>query len=144
VAGELLRESYAQLAHADRADPGCIGLAKCTPDTDAAIQDIDDDLRGMGHDLRLSDLFRSYDRAGSGPQLALSYYSSNGNGIFGFGWTLGLPSISRKTEKGLPRYIDRDDTFLISGAEDLVPVLDRQYFYERGRLSPYKSRTDSL
>jgi zinc D-Ala-D-Ala carboxypeptidase len=36
-------------------------MAKCTPDTAAAIQAVINDLRGMGHDLRLSDLFRSYD-----------------------------------------------------------------------------------
>jgi hypothetical protein len=36
-------------------------MAKCTPDTAAAIQDVVDDLRALGHDLRLSDLFRSYD-----------------------------------------------------------------------------------
>jgi RHS repeat-associated protein len=64
-------------------------------------------------------------RAGFGPQLSLNYDSGSGNGIFGFGWTMGLPSISRKTEKGLPRYVDVNDTFLISGAEDLVPVLDQ-------------------
>jgi len=31
---------------------------------------------------------------------------------------------TRKTDKGLPRYGDRTDTFLISGAEDLVPLLN--------------------
>lgn len=36
-------------------------MAKCTPDTAAAIQEVVDDLHGAGHDLRLSDLFRSYD-----------------------------------------------------------------------------------
>jgi len=36
-------------------------MAKCTPDTAAAIQGIVEDLRGLGHELRLSDLFRSYD-----------------------------------------------------------------------------------
>lgn len=36
-------------------------MAKCTPDTAAAIQAVVDDLHGLGHDLRLSDLFRSYD-----------------------------------------------------------------------------------
>ena len=63
-------------------------------------------------------------RGGFGPQLALSYDSGNGNGAFGFGWGLSVPSISRKTDKGLPRYADGTDTFLISGAEDLVPILD--------------------
>jgi RHS repeat-associated protein len=65
-------------------------------------------------------------RGGFGPQLTLSYDSGSANGPFGFGWSLGLPSITRKTDKGLPRYRDDDesDVFLISDAEDLVPVLD--------------------
>ena len=41
-------------------------------------------------------------RSGFGPQLALSYDSGAGNGPFGFGWNLALPSITRKTDKGLP------------------------------------------
>src|SRR5262249_3190792 len=67
-------------------------------------------------------------RSGFGPQLSLSYDSGAGNGPFGFGWSLSLPSITRKTDKGLPRYQDgqgqtRDsDVFILSGAEDLVPV----------------------
>jgi len=36
-------------------------MAKCTPDTAIAIQGVVDDLRALGHDLRLSDLFRSYE-----------------------------------------------------------------------------------
>jgi RHS repeat-associated protein len=64
-------------------------------------------------------------RSGFGPQLSLSYDSGAGNGPFGLGWHLSLPSISRKTDKGLPRYIDGEesDVFILSGAEDLVPVL---------------------
>src|SRR5215216_3809921 len=64
-------------------------------------------------------------RAGFGPQLTLTYDSGAGNGPFGLGWSLGLPSITRKTDKGLPRYDDssESDVFLLSGAEDLVPVL---------------------
>jgi hypothetical protein len=63
-------------------------------------------------------------RAGFGPELSLSYDSGAGNGPFGFGWTLSLPSITRKTDKGLPRYFDAEDSdvFILSGAEDLVPV----------------------
>src|SRR6266487_3638605 len=63
-------------------------------------------------------------RSGFGPQLALSYDSGAGNGPFGLGWNLSLPSISRKTDKGLPLYNDFDDSdvFILSGAEDLVPV----------------------
>ena len=64
-------------------------------------------------------------RGGFGPQLTLSYDSGSGNGPFGFGWRLGLPSISRKTDRGLPTYDDarESDIFLLSGAEDLVPIL---------------------
>src|SRR5688500_8161888 len=64
-------------------------------------------------------------RSGFGPQLALTYDSGAGNGPFGFGWNLSLPAITRKTDKGLPRYLDADesDVYLLSGAEDLVPVL---------------------
>lgn len=64
-------------------------------------------------------------RSGFGPQLSLSYGSGAGNGPFGFGWSLSLPSITRKTDKGLPQYLDAVDSdfFILSGAEDLVPVL---------------------
>ncbi|MDM0116730.1 SpvB/TcaC N-terminal domain-containing protein [Variovorax sp. J22R133] len=65
-------------------------------------------------------------RGGFGPQLALGYDSGAGHGAFALGWQLALPSISRKTDKGLPRYGDEEesDVFLLSGVEDLVPVLD--------------------
>ena len=63
-------------------------------------------------------------RSGFGPQLSLSYDSGAGNGPFGFGWSLSLPAITRKTDKGLPQYHDAEesDVFILSGAEDLVPV----------------------
>ena len=64
-------------------------------------------------------------RSGFGPALSLSYDSGAGNGAFGLGWTCELPRISRKTDRGLPRYDDAadSDVFLLSGAEDLVPTL---------------------
>ncbi|HLO29873.1 MAG TPA: SpvB/TcaC N-terminal domain-containing protein, partial [Anaerolineales bacterium] len=63
-------------------------------------------------------------RSGFGPQLNLSYDSGSSNGVFGFGWSLSLPSITRKTDKGLPKYqhAQESDVFLLSGAEDLVPM----------------------
>src|SRR4029079_13282110 len=69
-------------------------------------------------------LVSSPGRSGFGPQLTLSYDSGTGNGPFGLGWGLSLPTINRKTEKGLPRYRDfvDSDVFVLSGAEDLVPV----------------------
>lgn len=32
------------------------------------------------------------------------------NGPFGFGWSLALPAITRKTDKGLPRYRDAEES----------------------------------
>ena len=60
---------------------------------------------------------------GFAPSLELNYNSGFGNGIFGLGWSLNLSSIRRKTEKELPQYFDAidSDTYIISGAEDLVP-----------------------
>jgi RHS repeat-associated protein len=73
-------------------------------------------------------IFASPGRSGFGPQLSLSYDSGSGNSAFGFGWSLGLPSITRKTDKGLPQYRDEEgsDVFILSGAEDLMPVLVRE------------------
>jgi hypothetical protein len=36
-----------------------------------------------------------------------------------------IPAITHKTDKGLPRYcdVDESDVFILSGVEDLVPVL---------------------
>ncbi|WP_328418428.1 hypothetical protein OG470_32485 [Micromonospora sp. NBC_00389] len=67
-------------------------------------------------------------RGGFGPQLSLTYDSGAGNGPFGFGCGLGLPAITRKTDTGLPQYdhASESDIFVLSGAEDLVPVLVKQ------------------
>ena len=65
-------------------------------------------------------------RSGFGPQLSLSYDSGSGNGPFGIAWSLSLKSITRRTD-GMPRYHDAEesDVFILSGAEDLVPVFKR-------------------
>jgi RHS repeat-associated protein len=70
-------------------------------------------------------IYSSPGRSGFGPQLSLSYDSGSGNGPFGFGWTLALPKVTRKTDKGLPQYRDAEesDIFILSGAEDLIPEL---------------------
>ncbi len=64
-------------------------------------------------------------RSGFSPQLSLSYDSGAGNGPFGFGWSLAVPAITRKTDKGLPQYRDAEesDVYVLSGVEDLVPIL---------------------
>ena len=65
-------------------------------------------------------------RSGFGPELTLSYDSGSGNGPFGLGWSLSAPAISRRTDTGVPLYRDDEesDVYLLSGAEDLVPVLE--------------------
>jgi RHS repeat-associated protein len=91
-------------------------------------------IRGLGEKLQIGDatgtaslsipVALSPARNGFGPSLSLAYDSGRGNGLFGLGWGVAIPSIRRKTDKGLPRYRDdRDpDTFLLAGAEDLVPA----------------------
>ena len=60
-------------------------------------------------------------RDGMQPNLPLTYSAGHGNGCFGLGWQLTLPSIVRKTERSIPRYDDRD-MFVLTGAGDLVPL----------------------
>ncbi|MDP2604239.1 MAG: SpvB/TcaC N-terminal domain-containing protein [Deltaproteobacteria bacterium] len=71
-------------------------------------------------------------------QLSLVYSTGNGNGPFGLGWGLSIPGVSRKTSRGIPRYVDEDDTFLLSGAEDLVLVA------EMAGAKRYRPRTEGL
>lgn len=63
-------------------------------------------------------------RSGMQPALALTYDSGSGNGPFGLGWQLDIPAVRRKTDRGVPRYHDGNDSdvFLLSGAEDLIPL----------------------
>lgn len=82
-------------------------------------------------------------RSGFGPQLGLSYDSGLGNGPFGLGWALSAPMITRKTQRGVPRYTD-EDTFVLAGAEDLVPAAESAgpdvtwggHTYHRTRFTP--------
>lgn len=64
-------------------------------------------------------------RGGFGPVLALSYDSGAGNGPFGLGWGLDLGGVKRRTDQGLPRYNDAEesDEFCLGGGEVLVPAL---------------------
>jgi RHS repeat-associated protein len=77
-------------------------------------------------------------RGGAQPTLSLSYNSGSGNGIFGLGWSCSLPLITRKTDKGIPRYGNdvESDVYIMLG-EDLVPWLKRDqmgnYLFENGK-----------
>lgn len=101
------------------------------------------------------DLPLSPGRSGFTPQLALRYNSGTGNGTIGLGWTLALPSITRKTDKGLPTYCDgaESDVFLLADAEDLVRVLDaggvpkiteRTVFGTDYKITCYRPRVEGL
>src|SRR6185436_17470800 len=65
-------------------------------------------------------------RSGFEPRLALSYDSGAAAGAFGVGFGLSIAAITRKTDRGVPRYLDGEDsdTFVLGGAEDLVPLLE--------------------
>lgn len=54
-------------------------------------------------------------------QLAISYSSGGGNGLFGVGFSIDIPSFSLNTRFGVPRY-DGSDPVTFTG-EDLVPSL---------------------
>ncbi|WP_331753578.1 FG-GAP-like repeat-containing protein (plasmid) [Streptomyces chartreusis] len=60
-------------------------------------------------------------RQGFQPTLHLGYSTANGNSCFGVGWALTVPGVQRRTTP-VPRYDDLRDTFVLSGAEDLVPL----------------------
>lgn len=97
-------------------------------------------------------------RSGVELSLELAYDSGAGNGPFGVGWGLSTPSVTRKTDKGLPRYVDaaESDGFLLSGAEDLVPVrvpegagtrldaFDRTVGGQTYRVQRYRPRVEGL
>jgi hypothetical protein len=76
-------------------------------------------------------------RNGLTPELKLSFSAGGGDGPFGLGWSLSLPGVSRLTSKGIPRY-QGEDLFVISGAEELVPVEQGQGF------TRYRPRTEGL
>jgi RHS repeat-associated protein len=78
-------------------------------------------------------------RNGFQPNLELSYSTGNPNGAFGLGWALSIPGVRRKTSKGVPRYDDERDVFVLSGAEDLVPISSDG----EGRTT-YRPRTEGL
>lgn len=84
-------------------------------------------------------------RNGFQPEVNLVYSTGNGNSPFGLGWKLTIPNVSRKTSKGIPQYVDdvesqpNSDTFLLSGAEDLVLVSDAGVLPAR-----FKPRTEGL
>ncbi len=130
-------------ADSDPPQPGITPPQLSIPKGGGAIRGIDEKFNAnpvTGTGSLTLPLPLSPGRSGFGPQLSLSYDSGSGNGCFGMGWNASLPMISRRTDKGIPRYYDshdehaadagtecgqsrQPDIFVLSGAEDLVPVL---------------------
>ncbi|MGN7200355.1 SpvB/TcaC N-terminal domain-containing protein [Arthrobacter sp. SAFR-044] len=85
-------------------------------------------------------------RKGLTPSMSLAYSTGAGNGAFGLGWTLGIPQVARRTDRGIPRYDDALDTFVLSGAEELVPVPEGTAAPAAGAVgtvSRYRPRTEA-
>lgn len=83
--------------------------------------------------------------AGLTPDVALRYSSTAGNGIAGMGWSLGLPVITRRTDRGVPTHTG-SDSFVLSGSEELIEVpLDGASVADLpsgAHLTRYRPRTD--
>ncbi len=73
---------------------------------------------------------------GFAPPLSLNYASSLGNGVFGIGWGLSLPSVARRTSKGVPAYTEADEIIGPSGVVWL-PERDRQGVIAATRIDQY-------
>ena len=89
-------------------------------------------------------------RNGFQPELTLGYSTGGGNSAFGLGWNLGVPGVLRKTSKGIPHYDDEHDVFILSGAEDLVPIARTDLYAANsatrkiGHKTQYRPRTEGL
>lgn len=59
------------------------------------------------------------------PKLTLDYNSGGGSDVFGMGFSLSIPKISRKTDTGIPRYTPKD-IFILTNEGELTPKLVKQ------------------
>ena len=86
-------------------------------------------------------------RNGLQPELTLSYSTGGGNSAFSLSWNLGVPGVMRKISKGILRYDDERDVFILSGAEDLAPLVRTELVDPGGVLGhkvQYWPRTEGL
>ncbi len=71
--------------------------------------------------------------AGHTPSLSLTYEGGGGNGPLGYGWSLPLAFVQRRSDHGIPNYgqdlgFPRQDTFINETREELVPQTNGFYF----------------
>lgn len=94
-------------------------------------------------------------RGDLGTNLTLSYSSGGGDGPFGLGWSLSVPQVTRRTDRGVPTYGlgEHPDTFQLSGEDDLVPWEDQQAdgsssahitTFERWSIRRYRPRNEQF
>ncbi|MBN2525179.1 MAG: VCBS repeat-containing protein [Deltaproteobacteria bacterium] len=60
-------------------------------------------------------------RRGVQPNIGLGYSTGAGDGVLGWGWNIGVPFITRQSDKGLPQYND-SDRFIYNGGTELVSI----------------------
>ncbi|MFJ2363634.1 SpvB/TcaC N-terminal domain-containing protein [Pseudomonas sp. NPDC087697] len=73
---------------------------------------------------------------GFAPSLSLNYGSSLGNGVFGIGWGMALPTVGRRASQGVPVYTEDDE---IVGPNGVVwmPELDSKGAIIRTHIDNY-------
>ena len=76
--------------------------------------------------------------AGHAPALKLTYEGGGANGPLGFGWGLPMPCVQRRSDLGIPRYLDslppgdpigRVDAYIDDSKEQLVPQANGDWFH---------------
>jgi hypothetical protein len=70
---------------------------------------------------------------GFAPKISLTYEGGGGNGILGYGWSLPMTYVQRRTDRGIPTYgadvgFPREDTFINEMKEELVAVEGGDFF----------------
>ena len=77
--------------------------------------------------------------AGHAPPLRLAYEGGGANGPLGFGWSLLLPCVQRRSDLGIPRYLDslppddpigRVDMYIDDSKEQLIPQANGDWFHK--------------
>jgi RHS repeat-associated protein len=75
--------------------------------------------------------------AGQAPALKLAYEGGGANGPLGFGWGLPVPCVQRRSDLGIPRYLDslplgdpigRVDMYIDDSKEQLIPQANGDWF----------------
>jgi RHS repeat-associated protein len=161
VAGWIL---LGGLARADKSGVG--GGAASLPGGPGSFEGLGESFQAMmstGTGSHSVPLAATVGAGGLAPHLSLSYDGGGGNGVLGLGWSFGPGSIQRRSDKGIPRYVDGPngldddqdgtvddvaelDRFLSPSGEELVPLPDgavTNYFCKvEGEFTRYRRVAD--